>query len=200
MVCHCDIQVEPDLFTVRFGQSYCHKDSPNLSVLCLLHAGVNEWRGASHSAKWSPAPLPLPQWHRECQVALWWLVPHRVRIIPKWCTGDCTPLNGLSLLYIYISRGNCVLFYKIKNPNSWMQSYPSVIWRQVSRLMVSGHHLQQEVLLPGCNLQRRHRGNDRGRDQRPDQSTQRGTTIGLVTQSLVLNTRQKCILWCCSVC
>lgn len=43
--------------------------------------------------------------------------------------------------------------------------------------MVSGHHLQQEVLLPRCHLQRRHRGNDCGWDQRPDQSTQRGVCV-----------------------
>lgn len=55
-----------------------------------------------------------------------------------------------------------------------MQLYSTVIRLQVPRLMVSGHHLQQEVLLPGRDLPRRHCGNDRGRDQRPDQSAQRG--------------------------
>lgn len=55
-----------------------------------------------------------------------------------------------------------------------MNANLSVLWLQVPRLMVSGHHLQQEVLLTRCHLQRRHRGNDCRRDQRPDQSTQRG--------------------------
>ncbi|KAK1877349.1 N-alpha-acetyltransferase 60 [Dissostichus eleginoides] len=48
---------------------------------------------------------------------------------------------------------------------------------RVPRLMVPGHHLQQEVLLPRGHLQRRHRGNDSGRDQRPDQSAQRGSLL-----------------------
>lgn len=55
-----------------------------------------------------------------------------------------------------------------------MNANLSVPRLQVPRLMVSGHHLQQEVLLPRCHLQRRHRGNDCRRDQRPDQSAQRG--------------------------
>lgn len=53
----------------------------------------------------------------------------------------------------------------------------SDICLQVPRLMVSRYHLQQEVLLPRCHLQRKHRGNDRGRDQKPDQSTQGGQSV-----------------------
>lgn len=117
----------------------------------FVPAGVNEWRGASHSSQWSPAPLPLPRWHRECQAALRWLVSNRVRAI-------------------YFS----VLL--LDRPSIWT-SVPNVsdVWPQVPRLMVSRHNVQQEVLLPRCHLQRRHRGNDCGRNQKPDQSTQRGT-------------------------
>lgn len=69
-----------------------------------------------------------------------------------------------------------------------MQLYSTVICLQVPRLMVSGHHLQQKVLLPGRNLPRRHCGNDRGRDQRPDQSAQRGMmTTRLLAQWQALN-------------
>lgn len=69
-----------------------------------------------------------------------------------------------------------------------MQLYSTVICLQVPRLMVSGHHLQQKVLLPGRDLPRRHCGNDRGRDQRPDQSAQRGMmTTRLLAQWQALN-------------
>ena len=58
--------------------------------------------------------------------------------------------------------------------------------------MVPGHHIEQEVLLPGCHLQRGHRGNDSGRDQRPDESTQRGIVI-IQIKLKIPNTEHICV-------
>ena len=64
------------LLSVQAASHFLHRTC----VLCspLIPTGVNDRRCVAHGPQRSPAPAPLPRWHRERQVALRRLVPNRV--------------------------------------------------------------------------------------------------------------------------